>query len=371
MLCLWLFLTSLPAAPLPAGTLWPLPAADDAVIGASATVSVDTDDTLHTLARRFDMGVWEMQIANAGVDPWLPQAGTGVVVPGREVLPDAPRTGIVINLADMRLYHFQSGGIRAYPVGIGQQGWATPPGRFTIIARHENPWWIPPDSIRRKREKQGRPLAEAYPPGPDNPLGAHALRLNRSRYLIHGTNKPTGVGLPVSHGCVRMYAADIAELFVDVPVGEQVTIVNQAVKAGWLNDRLFLEVHRQPPESEMALLLAATTAPAAPLSVPVAGGPQGRAGLPNGQPNSEDTVASDAGGDGNGLKPVSWTDSIHAAGLRKDVRDIIAKAIHARRTDNPGVDIYVSQAAVERVLVLSNGVPAAIAVASGAPVRVE
>jgi L,D-transpeptidase ErfK/SrfK len=179
--------------------------------------------------------------ANRGVDPWLPGVGTDVVIPDMHVLPDAPRRGIVINLTEMRLYLFSPKGdvVGTWPIGIGQQGDMTPLGATSIVRKQLDPTWFVPKSIREEKPE----LPASVPPGPDNPLGDRALFLGWPGFLIHGTNKPYGVGRRVSHGCIRLYPEGIAELYRLTPVGTPVTVVDQAAVLGWRAGELYLQVH--------------------------------------------------------------------------------------------------------------------------------
>jgi len=231
-----------------------LPPTDVDLVGKIHTTRALQEDTLLDIARRFDIGQDEIVLANPDVDRWLPRADTQVVIPSRYILPRAERNGIVLNVPEMRLYYFppaavgQPAVVQTYPVSIGRMDWATPIGLTEVLAKSENPSWRPPQSIREEAEASGEPLPELIPAGPDNPLGNYALRLTHQGYLIHGTNKPFGVGMRVTHGCVRMYPEDIEKLFPEVPVGTPVHIVDQPVKIGWLLDTLFIEVH--PPLEE-------------------------------------------------------------------------------------------------------------------------
>jgi L,D-transpeptidase ErfK/SrfK len=177
-----------------------------------------------------------------------------VVIPSRYILPDAKRDGIILNAPEMRLYYFRPGAngqppvLETYPVSVGRMDWSTPVGTTRIVKKVRHPSWRPPASIRREAEESGEPLPEVIPPGPANPLGDYALRLAIPGYLIHSTNKPFGVGMRVTHGCIRMYPEDIATLFPEVAVGTPVQIVNQPLKLGWLFDTLYIEVH--PPLEE-------------------------------------------------------------------------------------------------------------------------
>jgi L,D-transpeptidase ErfK/SrfK len=227
-----------------------LPSEETDVIGDLQIVYARYEDTLADFARDYGLGFDEIVAANPGVDPWLPGEGTKVILPTQYVLPEAPRNGLVLNLASLRLFYYpepEADGeqvVITHPVGIGREGWRTPQGKFRITQKVENPVWRVPSSIRREHAAKGDPLPPIVPAGPDNPLGAYAMRLNRPQYLIHGTNKPYGVGMRVSHGCIRLYPEDIARLFPDVPVGTPVRIVNQPYIAGWLDGRLYLEAHK-------------------------------------------------------------------------------------------------------------------------------
>lgn len=219
------------------------------VVGELRFVQSRHEDTLSDIARRHSVGFEAIKRANPAVDPWLPGQGTWVTVPAEYVLPDAPRTGLVLNLPEMRLYYYpppRPGGeahVVSYPASIGRLDWSTPLGVTRVAAKVRNPTWYPPASIRKEHAAEGDELPPSVPPGEGNPLGEYALRLARPGYLIHGTNRPYGIGMRVTHGCVRLYPENIAGLFRDVPVGTPVRIVNQPYKAGWRGDALYLEVH--------------------------------------------------------------------------------------------------------------------------------
>lgn len=230
-------------------------ARDDGLIGAARTVTARYEDTLIDLAAEHGVGYRAIRRANPAVDPWLPGAGTQVHIPRRHVLPDAPREGLVLNLPEMRLYHFAPVPgepdrlrVATYPVGIGRQDWSTPLGTSRIAQRLEDPAWYPPESLRREAARRGEPLPAVIPPGPDNPLGRYALILDISGYLIHGTNRPYGIGMRVSHGCVRLHPRDMAELFPRVRRGTPVRIIDQRYKAAVHDGALYVEVH--PPLEE-------------------------------------------------------------------------------------------------------------------------
>ncbi|HEX6992863.1 MAG TPA: L,D-transpeptidase family protein [Gammaproteobacteria bacterium] len=222
------------------------------VIGEVQRITAKYEDTFVKLGRRYGVGYEELKLANPNVDPWLPGEGTEIVVPTRFVLPRAPREGIVVNVAELRLYYFpkdEPDKVYTYPISIGRMDWSTPIGKTTVVGKVQNPSWYPPESIRKEHAERGDILPAVVPPGPDNPLGRHALRLGLPGYLIHGTNRPSGVGMRVTHGCIRMFPEDIEALFARVPVGTPVHIVNQPFKLGWNEEgALTLEVH--PPLAE-------------------------------------------------------------------------------------------------------------------------
>jgi len=248
------FLLILLLSPAVWSVTYDLPSEHFDVIGAPKKVVAAHEDTLVEIARRSGIGLDQIERINPGVDRWLPGAGTEVVIPSHYVLPRAPRTGIVLNLPEMRLYYFpprqpgRPAQVQTYPIGIGRMNWATPVGQTKIVSKTKDPAWRPPESIRQEHAANGDPLPLLVPAGPDNPLGAYAMGLGIPGYLIHGTNKPIGVGMRVSHGCIRMLPEDIARLFPQIPVGTPVNIVNQPVKAGWYGGKLYIEVH--PPLKE-------------------------------------------------------------------------------------------------------------------------
>lgn len=211
------------------------------LIGEIAYHVIKGPETLLEIARLHDLGYVELLAANPGIDPWLPKPDRTLLLPKAHLLPSAPRAGIVINLAEFRLYYFSDQGARVetYPIGIGREGWDTPTGATTVRSKRESPTWIPPPSIREARPE----LPDAIPPGPDNPLGLFALYLGWSRYVIHGTNKPYGIGRRVSSGCIRLYPEDIQVLFDTVPVGTTVTVVDEPLKTGWSDGELYIEIH--------------------------------------------------------------------------------------------------------------------------------
>ena len=224
-----------------AGTPAPAASGYPSMIGKTIRYRAKHEDTLIRLPRRFNVGYTELRAANPFVDPWLPGAGTEILVPAGHILPEAEKKGLVLNLGDQRLYYFKPDGKTAtsFPVGIGREGWSTPTGRTKVVRKRARPTWYVPKSIRAERPY----LPAVVPPGPDNPLGSHALYLGWMSYLLHGTNKPYGIGRRASHGCVRLYPEDIARLFEEIPVGTPVTVVDQPVKIAWAGGELMLEAH--------------------------------------------------------------------------------------------------------------------------------
>ena len=246
------------------------------VIGAVSSVTVRAEDTLLDIARRHGLGYEDIVRANPDVDAWLPGEGTQVVLPTRFVLPPGPRRGIVLNLAEYRMYYYPPARdgeppvVMTYPMSIGRMDWATPLGTTRVVTKVKNPTWYPPDSVRKEHEEDGRPLPRTVPPGPDNPLGARAMRLGLPGYLIHGTNRPAGVGMRVTHGCIRMFPEDIEFLFDQVAVDTPVRIINEPIKIGWHGDELLMEVHR-PLDSAPVAVEEAADGVAVDTTVPPAG----------------------------------------------------------------------------------------------------
>jgi L,D-transpeptidase ErfK/SrfK len=225
----------------------------DVVFGEDQTVQTVYEDTLYDLARKFSLGSEELIRVNPKLDPWIPGAGKQVLVPGRHILPPGPHEGIVINLPEHRLYFYpkpkrgEPQTVITYPVSIGKMDWKTPLGLTHVIGKQKDPVWYPTASVRKEHAEAGDPLPAKVLPGPDNPLGRYAMRLavGDGTYMIHGTNNPIAVGLPVTHGCIRMYPEDVEALFPLVSVGTPVRIVNQPVKVAWVDGELLLEAH--PP----------------------------------------------------------------------------------------------------------------------------
>lgn len=224
------------------------------LIGAVNSARSAYDDTFIEIGRRNNVGYEELKIANPDIDPWLPGENTEVVLPTEFILPQVMRQGIVINVAEYRIYYFFSVDgkdfVSTVPASVGRMDWSTPVGLTGIVAKVRNPTWYPPESVRKEHADDGRELPRVVPPGPDNPLGDYALRLGLPGYLIHGTNKPAGVGMRVTHGCIRLFPEDIEWLFPRVAKQTPVRIINQPLKFGWRGDELFLEVHPQLEEPD-------------------------------------------------------------------------------------------------------------------------
>jgi len=222
-------------------------AKENDVIGRMAAIRLQKEDTLPDIARHFSLGINTLSAANPGVDMWVPEAGERILLPLSYILPDTRRKGIVINLAAMRLFHFRENGgrlaVSTYPVGIGTEERPTPKGKMYVRSKKRRPTWYVPASIAADHRKKGDPLPPKVPPGPENPLGEHALYLSRSSYLIHGTNKPASVGLRATNGCIRLYPEDIERLYENTSLKTPVHIVNQPYLVGHRDGIVYLEAH--------------------------------------------------------------------------------------------------------------------------------
>lgn len=219
------------------------------VVGTPQIVFSSAGDTFADFARTYGLGYDELLAANPGVDPWQPGEKTPILLPTQFVLPDAPHTGIVLNIAAKRLFYYphmpegQPQVVLTYPIGIGRVGWETPVGVTRVVSKARDPSWYVPASVRAEHAELGDPLPAVVPPGPDNPLGTRVLQLEMPGYLIHGTNKPFGVGMRVSHGCIRLYPENIETLYELVDIGESVAIVNEPYLLGWLDGDWYFESH--------------------------------------------------------------------------------------------------------------------------------
>lgn len=222
------------------------------LVGELQSYTVQKGDSFADIARKYDLGIIELQEANPTVNgkKALP-VNTVLIIPTEFILPSgAPREGIVLNLAELRLYYFppNTNQVVTFPVGIGRSGWRTPTGETKIVQKRANPVWIPPDSIRAEAAANGKTLPAVYPSGPKNPLGLFAINLDLPGYRIHGTNSPSSIGLRSSHGCIRMYAEDIDSLFHMVDVGTKVSLIHEPFKIGVKYGQLYLEAHQPFPE---------------------------------------------------------------------------------------------------------------------------
>lgn len=226
----------------------PAQAYDKDYVGKMEVYRAKYEDTLVHLARKHNLGFVEMRAANPKLDPWIPGDGARVILPTQSLLPDAPRSGIVINLPEMKLYLYKAAGIAplVYPISPGREGLNTPVGTTTITDKRANPTWTP----TARMLKEDPTLKPFYPPGPDNPLGTHALYLGFPEMRIHGTNKPYAIGRRASSGCIRMYPEGIKDIYARVPVGTKVVVVDQPVKVGWIEDKMYVEVS---PTQEQSL----------------------------------------------------------------------------------------------------------------------
>jgi len=219
----------------------PYPPQARITIGALQTYALGEEDSLLDVARYFKLGYVELRAANPKVDPWTPVPGEPVTIPSFHLLPRAKQVGIVVNLAQMRMYYFRTPGKPpvTFPIGIGREGLLTPTGDTSIVRKVVGPTWIPTPRMREEKPY----LPAAIGPGPSNPLGSHALYLGWDEYRIHGTDKPWAIGRRVSSGCMRMYPEDIKALYNMVPVGTKVTVVDQPILVGWVGDELYLEAN--------------------------------------------------------------------------------------------------------------------------------
>jgi L,D-transpeptidase ErfK/SrfK len=312
----------------------PKPGSD--LVGSIRSATVRDEETLLDIAREQGIGQEEILNANPGVDRWLPPPGTEVVIPGRRLLPEAARKGIVINLPEYRLYYFPEPTkkndpreVVTVPISVGRMDWKTPLGLTRITSKQKNPAWIPPASIRAEHEADGDMLPPVVPPGPDNPLGAYALRLGIPGYLIHGTDKEFGVGMRVTHGCMRLLPEHIEALFRLAPVGTPVRLTNQPIKLGWGPDALYLEVHPPLEEDDRELedLIAETLAQAR----------QGLAGRPD--LALDEAMVAMAIIEKSGLPvPITWQESPRSI-TRAEEQPLVAKPTRpgeGRKTSSSG-----------------------------------
>ncbi|WP_305418903.1 L,D-transpeptidase family protein [Photobacterium leiognathi] len=226
-----------------------LPTDGSNIVGTPNYYEVQKGDSLADIANKYNVGFLGMMSANKGIDPFLPAPGRLLEIPTKVVLPDVSHKGIVVNLAELRLYYFpkdDASKVYIFPIGIGRVGRETPSMTTTINEKVKNPTWTPPASIRKEHAARGDILPAVVPAGPDNPLGDYKMRLayGHGEYLIHGTNKDFGIGMRVSGGCIRMNPWDVKWLFPHVALGTQVRIINQPVKYSVEpNGKIIVEVH--------------------------------------------------------------------------------------------------------------------------------
>lgn len=243
-------------------TIYPLPYNGARIIGQVQTATTHRGDTLSSIGRRFNMGFYELVEANRSIARFDPlPSNSPIVIPSQYILPDLPQEGIVINLTEMRLYYFLPSrrAVMTVPIGIGRVSWETPTGFMRIVEKRANPTWVVPKSIRQAREAEGVILPVSVPPGPENPLGRYAMRLSKREYLIHGTNRPDGIGRRITSGCIRLFPEDMKELFNQVTKGTHVRIIGKAYKLAWFKRAFYLEVHEPLPEHHPGNLVLAIT----------------------------------------------------------------------------------------------------------------
>lgn len=225
---------------------YPAPPEGSDIIGEPRMVQLQADQTLIDVAREQEVGLYEILEANPTLDPQNLAEGTEILIPSQYILPNTARDNVVVNLAELRIYFFPPGGdfVFTAPIGIGRRHWETPTGDAEIIDHREHPTWTAPISVRKAMAKKGIYVPAVVPPGPDNPLGDHAMRISMVGYVIHGTNRPDGVGRRVTAGCIRLSPERIKDLFDLVDIGTPVHIVDEPFKAGWKDGQLYFEAHR-------------------------------------------------------------------------------------------------------------------------------
>lgn len=227
--------------------LLPYPIGARLSVGAVEDYIVAEEDTLLDIARAHGLGYVEIRAANPEIDPWAPVPGSRVILPKKRILPRVAQEGIIVNLGEMRLYYFPRPGAEplTFPIGVGREGLDTPLGQTTVVRKRENPSWYPTPRMREENPN----LPAVIPPGPANPLGTHALYLGWPTFLIHGTNRPWGVGRRISSGCIRMYPEQVIDFYAQVPNGTKVTVIDQSIMLAWLEDGLYLQAHPSKSQS--------------------------------------------------------------------------------------------------------------------------
>ncbi len=241
------------AAPLQAET-FPLPTDGSTIVGTPKVVIPFGGNTLLDVARHFDVGHHEITWANPDVDVWLPESGDKVIVPTQYILPPKPWTGIVLNISQRRLFYFPTpakgkpASVITFPVSIAREGWSTPLGTTKVVAKHKDPAWFVPKSIQEEHRANGEELPEYFPPGPNNPMGMLAIQLGFKSIFIHGTNRPWGVGMRTSHGCLHLYPEDAATIFPLISAGVPVRVIDEPVVVGVLDGQLHLSSYEAVEE---------------------------------------------------------------------------------------------------------------------------
>lgn len=248
-----------------------VPQGTDSIVGEIRVVQSAGDNTLLDIARHFDVGYDEITLANPDVDVWLPKPDQRIVVPTQFILPPKPWTGVIINIPQRRLFYFptpqkgETAKVLTFPVGIAREDWDTPLGESYIKGRHKDPAWFVPKSIRKEHlENEGYELPNYFPPGPDNPMGMLAVETGFRSIYVHGTNRPWGVGMRVSHGCLHLYPEDAATFFDTVVVKTPLRIINEPVVVGRKDHELRVAMYHPvieygPPPSRMTLAATALT----------------------------------------------------------------------------------------------------------------
>lgn len=236
--------------------VYPWPAAGDDLIGQMETVYPNRGEYIYDMMNRYNLGYYQMIEANPGIPRHAKLSPeTPLIIPGEYILPNVPRVGIVINLSELRLYYFPADHSQVFtaPIAIGKVDWETPIMVTKVIEKTKDPQWVVPESLRELSAAKGLPLPKIVPAGPNNPLGAYALRLGVWVYLIHGTNNPQSIGKRASSGCIRMFAQNIEDLYNSVPVGTPVRVIDEHFKLGFKNHILYLEVHEPLSENAQSL----------------------------------------------------------------------------------------------------------------------
>lgn len=221
-------------------------APDSDIVGNLQTHTIEGGKSLAEIGRQFNVGAYEMIEANPNLSPWHPLVGAKAIIPTEYVLPPGKRQGLVVNLAEMRIYYYHpnTNMVTTHPIGIGKKGWNTPLGSLHVIQKVVHPHWRPPQSIRADHAKRGDILPAVVPPGPENPLGDYAMRLSIPSYLIHGTNTTGGIGFRSTSGCIRLLPEDIASLYPQIAIGTQVRIIHAPFKFGRRGEHVFVEAHQ-------------------------------------------------------------------------------------------------------------------------------